>query len=60
MTTSPEEKRKIIGDTFVKVMFICCLVEFFKYCDSWVHLLLFNQWHQCLCQLWMTQEAFGK
>lgn len=22
MTTSPEEKRKIIGDTFVKVMFV--------------------------------------
>lgn len=60
MTTSPEEKRKIIGDTFVKVMFICCWVEVFKCCDSWVHLSLFNQWHWCLWELWVTPEAFGK
>lgn len=31
MTTSPEEKRKIIGDTFVKVIFIIiCRLPFFK------------------------------
>lgn len=64
MTTSPEEKRKIIGDTFVKVMLTCCLVEVFKYCGSWVHLLVFNQWwwliSGCLWELWMTPEAVGK
>lgn len=28
MTTSPEEKRKIIGDTFVKVMCIIIIIYF--------------------------------
>lgn len=33
MTTSPEEKRKIIGDTFVKVMFIIiCWLDFCGFC----------------------------